>query len=43
MEKWKRHQTWANPGTYWGIGYGADINGLGAQGDPRPGAAKTTR
>ncbi len=39
VEKWKRHLTWANPSTYWGIGFGADINGLGAQGDPRPGAA----
>ena len=39
VEKWSRHQAWADPGTYWGIGYGADINGLGAQGDPRPGAA----
>ena len=40
VEKWKRHLTWANPATYWGIGFGADINGLGAQGDPRPDAAK---
>ena len=40
VEKWKRHLTWANPDTYWGIGFGADINGLGAQGDPRPDAAK---
>ncbi len=39
VEKWKRHLTWANPKTYWGFGFGADINGLGAQGDPRPGAA----
>jgi hypothetical protein len=39
VEKWKRHLTWANPATYWGIGFGADINGLGAQGDPRPNAA----
>lgn len=39
VEKWKRHLTWANPSTYWGIGFGADINGLGAQGDPRPDAA----
>jgi hypothetical protein len=39
VEKWKRHLTWANPGTYWGIGFGADINGLGAQGNPRPNAA----
>ncbi len=40
VEKWKRQQTWANPAAYWGIGFGADINGLGAQGDPRPNAAK---
>jgi hypothetical protein len=39
VDKWKRHLTWANPKTYWGIGFGADINGLGAQGDPRPDAA----
>ena len=39
VEKWKRHQTWVNPATYWGFGFGADINGLGAQGDPRPNAA----
>ena len=30
------HLTWANPRYYWGFGFGADINGLGAQGDPRP-------
>ncbi|RNL60488.1 hypothetical protein EFK50_19385 [Nocardioides marmoriginsengisoli] len=40
VAKWKRHLTWANPRTYWGFGFGADINGLGAQGDPRPGASK---
>ena len=39
VEKWKRHLTWVNPATYWGFGFGADINGLGAQGDPRPNAA----
>ena len=39
VDKWKRHLTWVNPATYWGFGFGADINGLGAQGDPRPGAA----
>ncbi len=39
VKKWKRHLTWANPKTYWGFGFGADINGLGAQGDPRPDAA----
>ncbi len=35
VNKWKRHLTWANPQTYWGIGFGADINGFGAQGSPR--------
>jgi len=39
LAKWKRHLTWADPRFYFGIGFGADINGLGAQGDPRPGAA----
>ncbi|MDF1603253.1 hypothetical protein [Nocardioides sp. YIM 152315] len=35
VEKWRRHVGWADPRYYWGIGYGADMNGLGAQGDPR--------
>jgi hypothetical protein len=35
VEKWRRHVGWADPRYYFGIGYGADINGLGAQGDPR--------
>ncbi|RYE81626.1 MAG: hypothetical protein EOO74_00320 [Myxococcales bacterium] len=35
VAKWRRHLNWANPKTYWGIGFGADINGLGAQGNPR--------
>lgn len=35
VAKWKRHLNWANPRTYWGFGFGADINGLGAQGNPR--------
>jgi hypothetical protein len=39
VEKWKQHLGWANPSTYWGFGFGADINGFGAQGDPRPDAA----
>ena len=39
VQKWQRHLSWANPATYWGFGFGADINGLGAQGDPRPDAA----
>ena len=35
VEKWKAHVGWADPRYYWGLGYGADMNGLGAQGDPR--------
>ena len=35
VEKWRAHLGWADKRFYWGIGYGADINGLGAQGDPR--------
>jgi hypothetical protein len=35
VEKWKRHLSWADPRYYFGFGYGADMNGLGAQGDPR--------
>jgi hypothetical protein len=33
--KWQRHLGWADKRYYWGFGYGADINGLGAQGEPR--------
>ncbi len=35
VDKWRRHVGWADPRYYWGLGFGADINGLGAQGDPR--------
>ena len=35
VEKWRRHVGWADRRYYWGLGFGADINGLGAQGDPR--------
>ncbi len=35
VSKWERHLTWVDPRFYWGIGFGADINGFGAQGDPR--------
>jgi hypothetical protein len=35
VEKWRRHVGWADERYYWGLGFGADINGLGAQGDPR--------
>lgn len=40
VEKWKRHVTWADPRFYWGIGFGADINGFGAQGNARGADAK---
>ncbi|MDQ4052237.1 MAG: peptidase [Actinomycetota bacterium] len=35
VEKWRRHLGWADQHYYFGFGYGADINGLGAQGNPR--------
>jgi hypothetical protein len=35
VDKWRKHLTWADPRYYFGFGFGADINGLGAQGDPR--------
>jgi len=35
VDKWRRHVGWADPRYYFGLGYGADMNGLGAQGDPR--------
>lgn len=35
VEKWRRHLGWADQRFYFGFGYGADINGLGAQGSPR--------
>lgn len=35
VDKWRTHIGWADERFYWGIGFGADINGLGAQGDPR--------
>ena len=35
VAKWKQHLAWADPRYYFGFGFGADINGLGAQGSPR--------
>jgi hypothetical protein len=35
VEKWRTHVGWADPRYYFGMGYGADMNGLGAQGNPR--------
>jgi hypothetical protein len=39
VDKWRQHLKWADKRFYFGFGYGADTNGLGAQGDPRPDAA----
>ena len=36
VDKWRQHLKWADKRFYFGFGYGADMNGLGAQGDPRP-------
>ncbi|WP_408897064.1 hypothetical protein ACJ5H2_19335 [Nocardioides sp. R1-1] len=35
VDKWRRHLGWADSRYYFGFGFGADINGLGAQGNPR--------
>jgi hypothetical protein len=35
VAKWKQHLGWADPRYYFGFGYGADMNGFGAQGSPR--------
>jgi len=35
LDKWRRHLAWADQRFYFGFGYGADMNGLGAQGNPR--------
>ncbi|MFJ9312802.1 hypothetical protein ACIRN4_01315 [Pimelobacter simplex] len=35
VAKWRRHLGWADSRYYFGFGFGADINGLGAQGNPR--------
>ena len=37
VENWKRIRSVAPEGFLFGLGYGADMNGLGGQGDPRQG------
>lgn len=37
VEAWKNTKAEADPRFYFGFGYGADMNGLGSQGDPRNG------
>lgn len=35
VDKWRKHLEWADDRYYFGFGYGADMNGLGAQGNAR--------
>jgi hypothetical protein len=35
LAKWRQHLKWADKRYYFGFGYGADMNGFGAQGGPR--------
>ncbi len=35
VDKWRQHLGWADKRYYFGFGFGADINGMAAQGDPR--------
>jgi len=35
VDKWKARKEWSNPDYYFGIGYGADMNGFAQQGGPR--------
>ncbi|MEJ7583130.1 MAG: hypothetical protein WKF43_03400 [Acidimicrobiales bacterium] len=38
VESWQEARDHADPGQLFGVGYGSDTNGLGAQAGPRPGA-----
>src|SRR3712207_2310073 len=40
VEAWKERKAERDPRFYWGFGYGADMNGFGSQGGPRPNAAQ---
>jgi hypothetical protein len=40
VKEWKAIKPMRDPRFYFGFGYGADMNGFGAQGPPRPDAAK---
>jgi hypothetical protein len=40
VSEWQEARATQPPGFYWGIGYGTDTNGLGAQPAPRPDAAE---
>jgi hypothetical protein len=39
VEKWRQHLGWTDRRFYFGFGFGSDMNGFGAQGDPRGAAA----
>jgi hypothetical protein len=43
VKKWKALKPLADKRYYWGIGYGADMNGFGGQGAPRLGAKNPVR
>ncbi|MGH9138512.1 MAG: hypothetical protein ACRD0G_15945, partial [Acidimicrobiales bacterium] len=40
VDAWQERRQWADEHFYWGIGYGADANGFGAQGSPRGAGAE---
>jgi microsomal dipeptidase-like Zn-dependent dipeptidase len=35
IEKWQKHRGWADDRFHFGFGFGSDMNGFSAQGDPR--------
>lgn len=35
VDKWRQHLGWTDGRYYFGFGFGSDMNGFGAQGDPR--------
>jgi microsomal dipeptidase-like Zn-dependent dipeptidase len=39
VDKWRQHLGWTDGRYYFGFGFGSDMNGFGAQGDPRGAAA----
>ncbi len=41
VEKWRQHLGWTDRRFYFGFGFGSDMNGFGAQGDPRGADAPT--
>ncbi len=39
VDEWRQARATRSPSFLWGVGFGTDTNGLGAQPEPRPGAA----